>query len=624
MSVSLPRGLRLVFFAWLGVVIATAARAEEFRKWTDSTGLHELQAKFVSLEQGQVTLQRENGAKVTIALEKLSKADQEYVAKLETESPFKPAEESPFMPVQPKPQPSFAGPREVEVDWSQSVVVPLQAPSSEWNITPPAAPESQLRVRSVGLPKKTDFFEKLAGVAINVVAKKAVVGYSLAKHGSEATTRIVMCDLERGRALPSVTAPGEMAPIALHDDGEHILMRRNEFGFGNLDRLEIWSIQGKEVVRSLIWKPYNDERHGARDVMWAEFVDASTLATSSRGGKVALWDVASAQPICHFQLSDGAVPAMSADRKWIAFSSQDRMGLFNIEDREVVAIQDTPTALTWPYMAFSPSGGKIGCIARDRILVWDTATGELQQDFATPGLNIHGAIDFPDDGFILAANQFLIALDTQVRLWHYQGAEHVRTVGGTTFMAVAGFGGPGALAAAKLPHAEAVSLLEKAVKQPDLFVFHKGTPVKLDVTGIPAAERNRVSQALTKKLTEMDCPIQANAAVELVASVEGPKQKTVRFMHSGEYKVKEYRTQLKFMYQGKPVWETGGTNIPGILMLKKGENVEGVLRKASQQPSYGFYDGVVLPEYLQKPSEGKGPGRGQTLGACNVTAAGFR
>jgi WD40 repeat protein len=264
-----------------------------------------------------------------------------------------------------------------------------------------------------------------------------------------------------------------MMPLALHDDGKHVLMRRNEFGFGNLDRLEIWSIQGKDVVRSLIWIPYEDVNGAPRDVMWAEFVDARTLATSSRGGKVALWDVASAQPICHFKLVDGAVPAMSADRKWIAFSSQDRVGLFNIEKREVVAVQDTPSSFTWPYMAFSPSGRKIGCIARDRILTWDTATGKLEKNFATPGIHIHGAIDFPHDGFILAANQFLIALDTQLKLWQYQGAEYVRTVGGTTFMAVSGFNSPGVLAAAKVPHAEAKSLLEKALKQPDLFVFHQ-------------------------------------------------------------------------------------------------------------------------------------------------------
>jgi hypothetical protein len=622
-SVSVPR---FILISCLSLAVTAAAGGAELRTWTDSTGRYELQAKFVSVQDNMVTLVRENGAKMQIALDKLSKADQEYVANLESASPFKPVDDSPFMPVQPtpKPEPSFGGPRNVTADWSQSQVVVLDAAGAQWDITPPAADTSDFRAKSVALPQKTDFFEKLTGVAINPVAKKAVVGYTLAKHGSDGTSRIQMCDLERGRTSASASAPGQMAPMALHDDGRHVLMRRNEFGFGNLDRLEIWSIQGKEVLRSLIWIPYDDVRGGARDVMWAEFVDARTLATSSRGGRVALWDVASAQPICHFQTVDGAVPAMSADRKWIAFSSQNKMGLFNIENREVAVIQDTPSTFTWPYMAFSPTGRKIGCIARDRIMVWDTASGQLEKDFATPGIHIHGAIDFPDDGFILAANQFLIALDTQLKLWQYQGAEYVRTVGGTTFLAVSGFGGSGVLATAKVPHAEAKSILEKAIKQPDLFVFRQGTPVKLNVTGIPAAEKNRVSEALTKKLSQMKCLVQANAPIELAASVEGPKQKEVSYMHSGDYKVQEYRTWVKFVYQGKPVWETSGTNVPGMLMLKDGENVEGVLRKASAQPSYAFFDNVVLPEFLQKPSGSQRPGAGQTLGVCQVTATGFR
>jgi hypothetical protein len=120
--------------------------------------------------------------------------------------------------------------------------------------------------------KVTIPLEKLSGMAVNAAAKKAVVGYSLAKHGAEATSRIVFCDIERGRTLDFGTGPGPMAALALHDDGEQVLMRRDEFGFGNLDRLEVWSLEGRVVVTSRVWTPYEDFRGGARDVMWAEFV----------------------------------------------------------------------------------------------------------------------------------------------------------------------------------------------------------------------------------------------------------------------------------------------------------------------------------------------------------------
>lgn len=72
--------VRLVAFFLVGLAVVATALADEYRTWTDSTGRHKLQAKFDSVKDGKVILIRENGSKVKIALEKLSKADQDYVA----------------------------------------------------------------------------------------------------------------------------------------------------------------------------------------------------------------------------------------------------------------------------------------------------------------------------------------------------------------------------------------------------------------------------------------------------------------------------------------------------------------------------------------------------------------
>jgi hypothetical protein len=617
--------VQLVCLVCLSFAIVAQVRADDLRTWSDTTGKFKVQAKFGSLEDGKVTLIRENGKKFTIALDKLSKADQEYIAKQNAENPFQENEDNPFESAGPASKATSETPRMVDVDWSKAQLIPLQTSESEWQVTLPEIPAADYRPKSTPLPPTTDFFEKANGVAVNQSAKAAVVGYGLKKPSDrDGTERVMLCDLKSGRVVASGAAQGEIAPLALNDDGRQILMRRNEFGFGNQDRLEIWTLNGKKVLRSLIWTPY-EEGHGAdKDVIWADFIDPKTLATASGGGKVAIWSYPAVQPVCYFQLSNGSVPALSPDRKWIAFASDDSVGLFDVEKREVIAAQKTPRKLQWPALAFSPSGRKIGCIAFDHILVWDTASGQLEKDFALPGLMIHGGISFPDESYILANKQYLIELENQLKLWQYQGTEYVKTVDGTTFFVAPSDKTSGMLIAAKVPHPEALTLLKKALQQPDLFVFHKGTPVKLDVSAIPEDHKKNVTDALAKKLQDMKCPIGDTAIIDVVAYIEGPKSKEVSYMHSGTYQVQEYFTKLKFVYQGKTIWETGSTNITPFIMLKKGENIEGVLRKASEQPTYAFYDNVTLPEFLQKPAENQNSNAAQTIGMSKVTPQGFR
>lgn len=288
----------ILLFAWFGLTITAAARADDFRTWADSTGRFQLRAKLSSVEGDNVILVREDGQTMTIAKEKLSKADQEHLAGLDAENPFKAAEASPFTPVPARPaaarpvplapaRPAVAGVgRTVSVDWSRSEMIALAPVETEWKITPPAGPTLGFRPKSVALPQKTDFFEKMSGIAVNPVAKKAVVGYSLAKHGAGATTRILICDIERGRMVATGTGPGEMAPLALHDNGRHVVMRQNEFH--TKERLEVWAVEDNEVVQSVICTPYIGARGGNVEVLWAEFVDAATLAMASRGGNVSL------------------------------------------------------------------------------------------------------------------------------------------------------------------------------------------------------------------------------------------------------------------------------------------------------------------------------------------------
>lgn len=75
--------ISLLFIHWMPV---TNYAAEAIRLWTDKTGAFRTEARFLSRGNGEVELQKPDGTRLRVPMEKLSKADQEYVAAIKQPS----------------------------------------------------------------------------------------------------------------------------------------------------------------------------------------------------------------------------------------------------------------------------------------------------------------------------------------------------------------------------------------------------------------------------------------------------------------------------------------------------------------------------------------------------------
>ncbi|TWT46988.1 hypothetical protein KOR42_42560 [Thalassoglobus neptunius] len=606
--------LALVPLVVLGMTALAAA--EEIRTWQDATGRFKIEAKYVSTEGDTVKLERADGKSIEIPISKLSKEDQDYLDDLKN-NPFKVAEDdNPFMvkedqPGQAAPTPSRSGGArsgsvEVTVDWDQSEHIDVGLAGDGWDFTVEGDQELDFIPKNVGLPTRKEFFEGMKGIAINTVARKAVVGFVADPPGgkNDAVTRLVVCDLQSGRSTGEVTQPGNFVPLALHDDGATLLMRTTKFGFGNSSELQVWRIQGRSINVERVMTPHQDDWKSNNDLNWAAFIDRNTFVTKSSGGIVAFWDMDTFQPICDFKVDGGSRPALSIDRKTLAFSTGKKIGLFDTQSREVICLQSTPRKLQWPNLAFSPSGKQLGCIAFNSILIWNTETGELYRDFETPGLNINGKLEFSDEDFVLAGGRYLIELENMIKLWDYEGAGSVNAIGGVTFFAVNPHKKGGALMPTLVPHDAALDALDAALNEPDLFIFRKGSSVRLDLNGISGQHRAEVEADLRKKLSDLDVQVTDSAPVTIKCTVTGPNSKKMTYTRFGTYDVQIYNTKIEFLYEGKVAWQSSGTNIPHFVRIGADENLGDVLRKKSQQADYSFYKNIVLPRFLQKPNDG--------------------
>jgi hypothetical protein len=599
----------------------TAVVAADLRTWTDSTGKFTIKAKFVSLADGKVTLEQEDGSKVEIELTKLSAADQKVAQDLAKggDNPFKPKTAA------GSPAKSAAEPPLATVDWSGARAIDLNPAQSEWKVSVGAAPSVEgLTHQPVRLPQKVSFFEQAKGLVLNPVCKRAAVGYTLNDPRQKAGgTRVVLCDLASGQLLGTASAPGQFAPVALADDGNRVLMRRDDFGLGNQDRLEVWKLDGSNVTKTLRWVPYDDLHGAERDVKWATLLDEQRAVTVSASGKLVAWQLDPLKPLYTLLVQGNCLPGLSPDRKLLAFSTGHDVGVLDLAAGRVVALQTTPQT-QFPTLAFSPSGKWIACAAFDKLYVWDTATGKQERESGYYGLHVGGQALWTDDDHILLGNRTLFDLETQVKLWEYNGGELVQYLGGKVWFEVSQDDrAPGAIVPATVPQANVTAALKKAMAESDFFVLKPGTTVAIDVSGLADADqRDKVRTALEEKLKANDCQVGESGTITLAALTEVGKERDVSYHTFGRpgsrtYKVKEHFSRLKFLYQGKPAWETSAGNVPFFVRLKEDQTMQQYL-KEHEKPNYDWFTKVELPKLLTKPT-----GR-PTLGTSQVTTAGVR
>ena len=663
MRAGLDRGLRGVVRWPVVVVVAIALRAvgtsgafgAEIRTWSDSTGRYKIKAKFVESADGKVTLEREDGTQAMIPLNKLSEADQKVVSEMQSDdqNPFqtvkparKPARKSRARP-EPQEEPSAGdsesggGPKVVTPQWSGVKEILPAARGEKWSLSIEAPQAAALpgERRAIAIPAKADFGERAKAMVVNPVCRRAVIGYEVGKPGGGDQTRLLLVDLAQAKVLGTGVGSGKMIPLALNDGGSRVVLRTDEFGQGKLD---IWALSPSGVKKELRWTPGDEQKRHGGEIKWAAYVDKEKLVTASSDGRLTIWEASAGQPICTMKIQNNCHPALSPDRKYLAFATEKEIGILDLAAEEVVAMQAVPKPL-FPSgaFAFTPKGLRLVCGCMDRFYVWDTATGALYREIAMAGAvpQVGDNLMCPSEDHVLVGNSLghplmgnsvLVDIESQVKLWSYGGYQMAAAVDGVCWFALTDRE-PCGLVPSKLPHPAAQDQIQKAMESPDLFVIKPGATVKINATAIPdAAERDRAISALTQRLQANGCQIGANAAVEVVASVEMGKRgdhtygnmmgpRFGPFASGGKtYTVQEYLSKVKVLYQGQPVWESACTSLPHIIHLKNGETLEQFLRN-SEHPNYAWFGTVEIPKVLQKSTPGA-----MTIGTTQVTVAGVR
>lgn len=179
----------------------------------------------------------------------------------------------------------------------------------------------------------------------------------------------------------------------------------------------------------------------------------------------------------------------------------------------------------------------------------------------------------------------------------------------------------------EMPHPEALRLLEKAKEQSDLFIVKKGVSLAIDVSEVPSQYQAEVKKSLTERIDKIGCKVAASADVTVKASVSGPKKDSVSYFSAGSFQIDRYTSTINFMYDGKKIWSSSQSNVPGALTSPREKSYQQQIDDAGAKPNLRFFGYVNLPEYLQKPagntSQRPGARPQQTLGVSKVSSNGL-
>ena len=512
-----------------------------------------------------------------------------------------------------------------EVDPSSAPLLQLESPAKGTKLTPdvPDPAATRLAMRSILLKGcGSDPWDSVKTLVIP--RAKTVWAYACHVNGMPAratTVRLERIDLASGTSAALWTMSPNTVLLDVSPDGKTALFRADHFGFGKSDKVEIWSLDGAAPKKTLLFKAFAGDSIEA-DVEGGLFVDATHILLWNGRGSLTLWDIPGAKPVYSCGINIGCIPSMSANGKYLAVASGQRALLLTPLTGEVLAEMKMDTASGGAF-SFSPSGRQLAVLADGSVRVWDMESGWPLSEFSMPQ-NVGSSLKVVADGYGLVNGNCLLDFERRVVLWSYGGMQSAAAVaaGGQYLYVLRDLrGNQGALAMAKLPHAEALAAA-KAIDPEAELLLKPGAKVSLSVE-VPD-DQPAITEALTARIKEAGLVLAENQPLVFRAFVEQGKSEERKYTQRGAFgggetmsvTVTQQICRLRLEVEGKTAWERQTVSqAGGFLSLKPGQSAQDAANEAGK-PHTAFLKTVRLPRFLPKLREP------MWFGASTLTAQG--
>jgi hypothetical protein len=609
--------LMLVCFVTCCLVsLAASAQDRPVRVWEDASGRFQVRASLIEQTGSDVRLRTADGREITVPVERLGQADQQYLKSLNApdDNPFaggQPGHTSddpaPSMLPSPSVGPVAALPGTGNtLDMAGSVVRNFRPDALRQKF---GIPNAMVAVSSV------DPYDRVSSPVLTSNDGTMVlvsIARNVAGRPEETRGRIFAVNLAENRAQNVWDKPAGVR-VWDHDvaSGQTLLVDQlDQFHRGG----ELVMVEGlatgasRELYRRSL--PGAGQPGFAPQVQWAKLLSRGH-ALALVNDTLYLWDLPAARLVYRIERVGGtSPPALSPGGRYLAVPAAGGATIMETATGQLCGSVTMGGALT-PGLTFHPDGKQLVLCAGNRYLVWDCAAGTVVHEATTTDQLGSHPLHWVGPKMFRTQLGSLIHIDLGMSVWKYTtpSASEPLVLGDKLLVATSS--GECSVVAVGLPHGSSEAALKGLASAGDAaMLVRPGSEVAVSIeTTVEGVDRNQIQKSLGEAISRAGWKVSSRAPITLVAKIGRGKPQQLHYRSMGQplgsggstATLNPFTAELEIRRGGDVLWQRASSNhVPGLLRLEEGETVQDAVRRY-EKPNPEFFAMLNLPPRIPKP-----------------------
>lgn len=599
----------------------------EQRLWTDGSGKFQVRAALIEQTDSAARLRTADGREITVPLERLSQADQDYLKSLSVpaDNPFAggtPMREGAVAAAAPAITDAPATLREGSESKSvgEEMALPgtgttldLSAAPSDEPFTPDPQPAAAALPAAAVALASIDPYDK---VSMPVPARVAEGGFLVSigrnKSGSPQETR--------GR-IYSVNAASKKSELVWdHPRAVSVLdydpSSRRTLLVDKLDQSqrggELVMVQdletgnGKPLYRRIL--PGAGQPGFEPQVEWARLLSGSHAAAIVNG-VLYVWDLPAAKLLYRVErIRAGEPPVFSGNQCYMAVPQSGKAVIVETATGKVRKSLEIGSTLT-PGVAFHPDGRLLATCFMNQYRVWDCVENKVVSEATTTDHLGSHPIHWIGPRLFLAASGDAVHLDLGMSVWRYRVSLATEPIVVGKTLVTATTSDNCVLTSVMIPNSSAEKSIDRLMRAGDAaMLVRPGESVAIAVEASAPVDQVEIKQSLAEAAEKAGWKVNSRAPITLVAKIGRGKTQQLQFrsMEIGDQTVSSaqltpFTAELEIRRGTTVLWTRSTTNrIPFMFHLQQGETVQDAVKRY-EKPDAGFFARLDLPPRIPKP-----------------------